>query len=176
MSKTLPRLGAGARSADYADLSDGSTAGWIAIGELARRSGVPASALRFYEERGLIAGGRSASGRRQYPRHVLRRVGFIRAAQNVGLALDEIAAALASLPEGRTPTKADWQRLSAGWTPLLDARIAALTRLRDQLGACIGCGCLSLKACKLYNPQDRAAGKGSGARYLVGDEPATAAD
>lgn len=153
---------------------DGGGAGassWIAIGELARRSGVPASALRFYEERGLIAGGRSASGRRQYPRHVLRRVGFIRAAQAVGLALDEIAAALASLPEGRTPTKADWQRLSAGWTPLLDARIAALTRLRDQLGACIGCGCLSLKACKLYNAQDSAAARGSGARYLMGDRP-----
>lgn len=171
MSKTLPRLGVGAQGAKEDDLPEGSAARWIAIGELARRSGVPASALRFYEERGLIAGGRSASGRRQYPRHVLRRVGFIRAAQAVGLALDEIAAALASLPEGRTPTKADWQRLSTGWAPLLDERIAALMRLRDQLGACIGCGCLSLKACKLYNPKDRAAVQGSGARYLIGDKP-----
>lgn len=176
--KPLPEAQAGSdQVGEHAGELDAETGGgaaqgaWIAIGELAHRSGVPASALRFYEERGLISGGRSASGRRQYPRHVLRRVSFIRAAQNVGLTLEEIGAALAALPEGRTPTKADWQRLSAGWTALLDARIAALTRLRDQLGACIGCGCLSLKACKLYNPQDRAAGRGSGARYLLGDRP-----
>lgn len=176
MSKLISGPGAGHKgvrsgAADEVGAKDGGSDAWIAIGELARRSGVPASALRFYEERGLIAGGRSAAGRRQYPRHVLRRVGFIRAAQAVGLALDEIAAALASLPEGRTPTKADWQRLSAGWAPLLDARIAALTRLRDQLGACIGCGCLSLKSCRLYNPLDRASLRGSGARYLLGDAP-----
>lgn len=156
---------------DTAALRPGGDGTWIAIGELARRSGVPASALRFYEERGLIAGGRNAAGRRQYPRDVLRRVGFIRAAQAVGLTLEDIAAALAALPEGRTPTRADWQRVSAGWAPLLDARIAALQRLRDQLGACIGCGCLSLKACRLYNPQDRAARRGSGARYLLEEAP-----
>ncbi|MDN3545044.1 redox-sensitive transcriptional activator SoxR [Kinneretia asaccharophila] len=176
MSKSISGPGAGHKgvrsgAAEEVGAKDGGSDAWIAIGELARRSGVPASALRFYEERGLIAGGRSAAGRRQYPRHVLRRVGFIRAAQAVGLALDEIAAALASLPEGRTPTKADWQRLSAGWAPLLDARIAALTRLRDQLGACIGCGCLSLKSCRLYNPLDRASLRGSGPRYLLGDKP-----
>ena len=141
----------------------------IAIGELARRSGVAASALRFYEEQGLIASQRSASGRRHYARADLRRVAFIGAAQNVGLSLSEIQAALASLPEGRTPTVADWARLSRSWRPLLDARIAALTRLRDQLDACIGCGCLSLKTCALYNPEDAAAALGSGPRYLLGD-------
>lgn len=144
---------------------------WLGIGELARRAGVAASALRFYEAEGLIAGGRSAAGRRRYPRHVLRRVAFIRAAQAVGLGLAEIRAALADLPEGRTPTKADWQRLGSAWQPLLDERIAALTRLRDQLASCIGCGCLSLKACALYNPQDQASRRGNGARYLTGDAP-----
>lgn len=143
----------------------------LAIGELARRAGVAASALRFYEQQGLIAGGRSAGGRRLYPRHVLRRVAFIRAAQAVGLGLGEIRAALDSLPDGRTPTPADWQRLGRAWQPLLDERIAALQRLRDQLASCIGCGCLSLKACALYNPADRAAAQGAGARYLAGDRP-----
>jgi len=145
--------------------------GWLPIGELARRAGVAASALRFYEAQGLISGGRSAGGRRHYPRHVLRRVAFIRAAQVLGLGLADIQAALASLPQGRTPTQADWQRLGRAWQPLLDARIAALQRLRDQLASCIGCGCLSLKACALYNPQDQAALRGSGARYLAGDRP-----
>lgn len=144
---------------------------WLAIGELARRAGVAASALRFYESEGLIAGARSAGGRRCYPRHVLRRVAFIRAAQAVGLGLAEIRAALASLPEGRTPTKADWQRLAGAWQPLLDERIAALQRLRDRLAGCIGCGCLSLKTCALYNTQDAVAVRGPGARYLLGDEP-----
>ena len=143
----------------------------IPIGELARRAGVAASALRFYEDQGLLPGGRSAAGRRQYPRHVLRRVAFIRAAQAVGLGLADIRAALDSLPDGRTPTQTDWQRLGRSWQPLLDARIAALTRLRDRLASCIGCGCLSLKACALYNPEDQAAVRGSGARYLVGDVP-----
>jgi MerR family redox-sensitive transcriptional activator SoxR len=147
----------------------------LAIGELARRAGVAPSALRFYEEQGLIAGGRSSGGRRRYPRHVLRRVAFIRAAQAVGLGLAEIRAALATLPEGRTPDAADWQRLASGWQPLLDDRIAALTRLRDRLASCIGCGCLSLKACALYNPGDQAAARGSGARYLAGDTPPAAA-
>lgn len=143
----------------------------ISIGELARRSGVAASALRFYEDAGLLESGRSAAGRRQYPRSVLRRVAFIRAAQAVGLSLDEIRVALASLPEARTPTQADWERLSRGWRPLLDERIAALTRLRDQLSSCIGCGCLSLSRCPLYNPGDQAGANGTGARYLLGDRP-----
>ena len=143
--------------------------GWIPIGELARRSGVAASALRFYEEAGLLASGRSESGRRQFSRSSLRRVAFIRAAQAVGLSLDDIRAALATLPDGRTPNQADWQRLSRGWQPLLDARIAALTQLRDQLNSCIGCGCLSLTKCALYNPGDKAATRGAGARYLLGD-------
>jgi MerR family redox-sensitive transcriptional activator SoxR len=140
---------------------------WLPIGELARRSGVAASALRFYEREGLIHGGRTAGGHRQFPRHVLRRIGFIRAAQTVGLGLPEIRAALAALPEGRTPTKADWERLARGWQPLLDERIAALQRLRGQLTACIGCGCLSLTNCALYNPHDVAAQLGSGARFLL---------
>lgn len=138
----------------------------LTIGQLAKRAGVAASALRFYEAEGLIAGSRSASGHRQYPRHVLRRVAFIRAAQVVGLTLPQIRAALATLPEGRTPTKADWARLSAGWAPLLDERIATLQKLREKLTGCIGCGCLSLKACALYNPGDEAGGRGAGARLL----------
>lgn len=150
-----------------------TTGGDLPIGELAQRAGVAASALRFYEAEGLIAGHRSAGGRRHYPRHVLRRVAFIRAAQAVGLALEDIRGALATLPEGRTPTKADWARLARGWQPLIDERIAALQRLRDRLDGCIGCGCLSLKACALYNPDDRAARRGSGARYLAGDKPPT---
>jgi MerR family redox-sensitive transcriptional activator SoxR len=138
----------------------------LSIGQLAQRAGVATSALRFYEAEGLLAGSRSAGGHRQYPRHVLRRVAFIRAAQNVGLTLPQIKAALATLPDGRTPTKADWARLSASWAPLLDARIAALQQLRERLTGCIGCGCLSLKACALYNPQDRAGDEGAGARLL----------
>jgi MerR family redox-sensitive transcriptional activator SoxR len=138
----------------------------MSIGQLARRSGVAASALRFYEAEGLIAGTRSAGGHRQYPRHALRRVAFIRAAQTVGLSLPQIKAALATLPDARTPTKADWARLSAGWAPLLDARIAALQQLRERLTGCIGCGCLSLKACALYNPQDEVGASGAGPRLL----------
>jgi MerR family transcriptional regulator, redox-sensitive transcriptional activator SoxR len=138
----------------------------LLIGELAKRAGVAASALRYYEAEGLIGGARSSGGHRLYPRHVLRRVAFIRAAQTVGLTLPEIKAALATLPEGRTPTKADWARLSAQWQPLLDARIESLTRLRDRLTGCIGCGCLSLKACALFNPLDEAGQSGPGARRL----------
>ena len=144
----------------------------ILIGEMARRSGVAASALRFYEEQGLLASQRNPSGRRQFPRSVLRRVAFIRAAQAVGLSLDEIRAALAGLPEGRTPNQADWSRLSRAWRRLLDQRIENMTRLRDQLTSCIGCGCLSLAKCALYNPGDVAAKRGAGARYLLGDRPA----
>ena len=139
---------------------------WLAIGAFARRAGVSASTLRFYEAQGLMHGRRSESGRRRYPRSALRRVAFIRVAQQVGLTLEQIAAALATLPDGRTPTPADWARLSATWRPQLDARIAALTRLRDQLDSCIGCGCLSLKRCAISNPADIAASAGAGAAYL----------
>jgi MerR family transcriptional regulator, redox-sensitive transcriptional activator SoxR len=142
---------------------------WITIGELARRAGVAASALRFYEAQGLMASSRTGGGQRQYPREVLRRVAFIRVAQTVGLSLDEIRTALATLPAQRTPTKADWERLSRGWQPLLDARIKTLTALRDQLTSCIGCGCLSLKTCALFNPDDAAKKLGTGPRYLLGN-------
>jgi MerR family transcriptional regulator, redox-sensitive transcriptional activator SoxR len=145
---------------------------FILIGQLAQRAGVAASALRFYETEGLLTSLRSGGDQRQYPRSALRRVAFIRAAQAVGLSLHEVRAALATLPEQRTPTQADWQRLSRQWQPLLDARIAALTQLRDQLSSCIGCGCLSLQRCKLYNPQDVAATRGPGPRFLMGDRSA----
>lgn len=144
----------------------------IPIGDLARRSGVAASALRFYEDQGLLHSQRNDAGRRQFARGDLRRVAFIRAAQAVGLTLDQIREALSSLPDGRTPTQKDWVRLSSAWRPLLDQRIADLTRLRDQLSSCIGCGCLSLTQCALYNPGDVAARRGAGARYLLGDGPA----
>lgn len=137
------------------------------------RSGVAPSALRFYESQGLIQSSRSDGGQRRYDREVLRRVSFIRIAQQLGVTLDEIRASMASLPDGRTPTKADWQRLARSWRTRLDDRIATLEKLRDNLGDCIGCGCLSLKACALYNPNDGAAALGSGPRYLLGD---TAAD
>ena len=143
----------------------------IAIGALAQRAGVAASTLRFYEAQGLIRGIRSAGNQRRYQKETLRRVAFIRIAQGVGLSLDEIRATLATLPEQRTPTPADWARLSLSWRPLIEARIASLTALRDQLDSCIGCGCLSLKSCKLYNPADAAARLGSGPRYLLGDRP-----
>lgn len=142
---------------------------WLTIGAFARRCGVAASTLRFYEAQGLLRGRRSAGGHRQYRRADLRRVAFVRAAQAVGLTLQQIRDALATLPDGRTPTGPDWQRLAHDWQPLLDERIAALTRLRDQLASCIGCGCLSLKHCALYNPDDRIATRGAGARYLLGD-------
>ena len=141
----------------------------ILIGLFAQRAGVAASALRFYETEGLLSSARSSGGQRQYPRSALRRVAFIRAAQAVGLSLDDIRAALATLPDQRTPTQTDWARLSRQWQPILDARIAVLMQLREQLAACIGCGCLSLQRCKLYNPQDAAATRGSGPRFLMGD-------
>jgi MerR family redox-sensitive transcriptional activator SoxR len=143
----------------------------LTIGEVSRRTGVAPSALRFYESEGLLEAARSSGGQRRYPRETLRRVAFIRIAQQVGLRLDDIRNALASLPDGRTPTTADWARLSKSWRPQLDERIATLVRLRDNLTSCIGCGCLSLRACALYNPGDGAARLGEGARYLVGDSP-----
>ncbi len=141
----------------------------ISIGELAERAGVPHSALRFYEAQGLLKSVRTAGGQRRYARDMLRRVAFIRTAQNVGLSLEDIAGALAQLPELRTPTRSDWTRLSKRWRAVLEERIHALEVLRDQLDQCIGCGCLSLTACKLYNPADQAAARGSGPRYLLGD-------
>ena len=141
----------------------------LTIGELAARSGVPPSALRFYEKLGLIRSTRTGGNQRRYDRTELRRVAFVRIAQRVGLSLDEIAGALATLPGGRTPTKADWARLSAVWRARLDEQIALLERLRDRLTGCIGCGCLSLQTCRLANPQDRAARGGPGPRYWIGD-------
>ena len=141
----------------------------LTIGEVARRSGVAASALRFYEEKEMIVSERAGSGQRRFPRHVLRRIAFIVFAQRIGLSLDEIALELAKLPPNRAPTGRDWQRLSGTWTSRIDARIAELERLRVGLTQCIGCGCLSLERCQLSNPGDRAAGLGPGARYWLGD-------
>lgn len=143
----------------------------LSIGDVVERTGVPASALRFYEAEGLIAAERSEGGQRRFARDELRRVSFIRIAQQVGMSLEDIRETLASLPQERTPTKADWARISRSWKPTLDERIDTLVRLRDQLSDCIGCGCLSLKACALYNPDDQAASGGQGARYLLGDRP-----
>jgi len=140
------------------------------VGEVARRAGVATSALRFYEEHGLIQSERNESGHRRYHADVLRRVSFIRTAQRVGLSLADIRAALESLPDHRTPTATDWEGLASSWRPRLDEQIALLTRLRDQLDECIGCGCLSLTACGLWNPDDVAADLGTGARYLLSDE------
>ena len=144
----------------------------LSIGEVASRSGIAASALRFYEDAGLVHAGRSEGGQRRYERDVLRRLAFIRVAQRVGLTLDEIRAALSTLPDQRTPTAKDWARLSRAWKPRLDEQIAVLSALRDQLSSCIGCGCLSLRACALYNPDDGAAALGTGPRYLLGDSSA----
>jgi MerR family transcriptional regulator, redox-sensitive transcriptional activator SoxR len=143
----------------------------LTIGDVSHRTGVAASALRFYERQGLITAVRSHGGQRRYQREVLRRVAFVRVAQRVGLSLEEISTALASLPSQRTPNKADWERLSRSWRPRLDDQIAVLQRLRDELSSCIGCGCLSLRACSLYNAQDGAASLGAGPRYLLGDRP-----
>ncbi|HEY0710770.1 MAG TPA: redox-sensitive transcriptional activator SoxR [Polyangia bacterium] len=146
----------------------------LTIGEVSRRSGVATSALRFYEERGLIRAERAESGHRRYRRDVLRKVAFIVFAQRVGLCLEEVAAALASLPAGVPPAGKDWARLASKWAARIDARIAELQRLREGLTACIGCGCLSLEVCRLANPGDRAADLGAGARYLMSECPNTA--
>jgi MerR family transcriptional regulator, redox-sensitive transcriptional activator SoxR len=142
----------------------------LPIGQVARRTGVAVSALRFYDDVGLVHAERTPGGRRAYPRDALRRISFVRIAQTVGLSLDEIREALASLPQGRAPSKADWARLSASWRPRLDDQIASLVRLRDDLDSCIGCGCLSLRACRIYNPDDAAASLGAGPRYLLSDD------
>jgi MerR family transcriptional regulator, redox-sensitive transcriptional activator SoxR len=135
----------------------------LSVGEVAARSGFATSALRFYEKRGLIASTRTAGGQRRYERSVLRRLAFIRAARTIGLTLEEVADALVTLPGGRTPTVADWNRVSRSWRARLDEEIAALQALRDGLESCIGCGCLSLRTCRLYNPDDGLAADGPGA-------------
>ena len=145
---------------------DKRTTDLLTIGELAERSGVATSALRFYEAAGLIAAMRASSGHRRYPRSTLRRVAFIRAAREIGLSIDDIRSSLARLPADRAPTKADWTRLSQQWRAHLERRIAYLERLRDDLTSCIGCGCLSLANCRLQNASDRVADEGSGARFL----------
>ena len=138
----------------------------LTVSDVAARSGFAPSALRFYEREGLIQATRTAGNQRRYERGVLRRLAFIRAARNVGLSLDEVAAALAMLPDSRTPTKADWTRLSRAWRDRLDAQIAGLEKLRDGLDSCIGCGCLSLRRCVISNPGDFIRADGPGARYL----------
>lgn len=143
----------------------------LLIGDIAARTGLAVSTLRYYEDEGLIRPLRTAGGRRTYDRGDVRRLSFIRIAQSLGFSLAEIRAALDSLPDNRTPTKADWTRLSRGFRTALDARIAGLQSLRDRLDGCIGCGCLSLQACALYNPGDSAADLGDGPRYLLGDSP-----
>ena len=147
-----------ARSSDY-----------LTIGQAASRCGVAASTLRFYEQRGLIRSIRNAGNQRRYHRSMLRRISVIRVAQGLGLTLAEIEDALARLPDGRTPTRRDWERLSRLWRRRLDDRIAQLQSLREKLASCIGCGCLSLRSCALYNTGDRAAERGPGPRYLLGD-------
>jgi MerR family redox-sensitive transcriptional activator SoxR len=144
----------------------------LTIGALAERTGLSVSAIRFYEARGLISPFRTGGGQRRFLRSDIRRLSFALIAQRVGLTLPEIAAELGKLPLGRTPTLADWQRISRGFKRLLDERVAALERISETLDGCIGCGCLSLRKCALYNPEDRAARRGSGPRYAFGDRVA----
>jgi MerR family redox-sensitive transcriptional activator SoxR len=148
-----------------------ATAKHLTISQLAARSGVAPSALRYYEELGLISAYRTAGNQRRYPRHMLRRVGFIRAGRKLGLELRAIQATLATLPSDRAPTRAEWNRAARAWQARIDAQVAELQRLSATLGSCIGCGCLSLRRCALYNPRDAAAAQGPGARWLLGDEP-----
>ena len=143
----------------------------LTIGEMASRSGVRTSTLRYYEERGLISSERTTGGQRRYARETLRRVAVIRAAQVLGFTLEEIRQALKELPRARTPDQHDWEHLSQSWRSRLDGRIAELEALRDRLSRCIGCGCLSLERCALFNPGDRAASAGAGAHYLFGSAP-----
>lgn len=141
----------------------------LTIGEVSRRSGVAASALRFYEERGLIASETREGGQRRYQRHVLRRIAFVVFAQRIGLTLAEIAVELARLDPNRVPSRGDWSRLSETWASRIDERIAELVRLRAGLDECIGCGCLSLDRCALANPDDSVASAGPGPRFWIGD-------
>jgi len=142
----------------------------VSIGDLARRTGLSVSAIRFYEERGLVAPFRSAGGQRRFLRSDIRRLSFIRIAQQLGLSIEGIAGELAKLPHGRTPTATDWKHIGEAMRTLLNERIAELSRTRDLLDGCIGCGCLSLKNCALYNPQDRIGVNGAGPRFVIGDK------
>ena len=144
----------------------------LSIGTIADRTGLAVSAVRYYEDEGLVHPGRNAGGQRRFERADIRRLSFVVIAQQLGFSISEIRQALASLPQNRTPTKSDWTRLSAGFKAALDQRISRLEKLRETLDGCIGCGCLSLDACKLYNPTDRAAQKGAGPRYLLGNSSA----
>lgn len=144
-------------------------AGLLTISEVSRRSGVASSALRFYEEKGLIKSERAGSGHRRYPRAVLRRIAFIVFAQRIGMSLDEVGAELRKLPETRIPEGSDWAKLSRSWTDRIDDQIALLQRLRESLTGCIGCGCLSLQRCQLANPGDRAGRLGPGPRYWLSE-------
>ena len=148
----------------------------LTIGEAAARAGLATSALRYYEREGLIHSTRTGGNQRRYDRDVLRRIAFVRVAQRVGVSLEEIREALATLPESRTPTPADWARLAAAWHDRLTERITMLQGLRDELTSCIGCGCLSFGACQLYNPGDAAAALGDGPRYLLGDHASDVID
>ena len=141
----------------------------LAVGEVAERCGIAASAVRYYDDRGLVRSTRTPGGQRRFARDTIRRIAFITAAQAVGRSLDEIDEALGSLPQQRTPTHADWNRVASSWRPRLDEQIDRLIALRDQLDACIGCGCLSLDRCAMYNPADIAARLGPGPRYLLGE-------
>lgn len=140
---------------------------WLTIGALSQRSGVRTSALRYYEAEGLIHARRTESGQRRFARETLRRVAFIRVAQQVGLSLEEIRDALATLPESRTPNHDDWEQFANEWRPRIDAQIAMLERFRDRLDGCIGCGCLSLEYCRLLNPGDECAARGPGPRHVI---------
>ena len=142
----------------------------LTVGALSERTGVAPSALRFYEAEGLIHATRSDGGQRRYTRETIRRVSFIRIAKEVGLSLEEIGAALASLPDERTPTQKDWERLSSAWRPRIDHQIQVLERLRDRLSGCIGCGCLSLQVCRLVNPGDEAGVLGPGPHYVLDED------
>jgi MerR family redox-sensitive transcriptional activator SoxR len=144
----------------------------LTVGELAHRSGVATSALRFYETLGLIRADRTAGGQRRYARSTLRRVAFIRAAQRVGLSLDEARDAMATLPADRAPDATEWSHVARAWRQRIDDEIEQLRVLRDNLTGCIGCGCLSLRSCQIYNPDDAVAQRGAGARYLLGDSSA----
>lgn len=143
----------------------------LSIGQISARTGLAVSAIRFYEEKGLVTPGRNAGAQRRYHRADIRRLSFVMISQKLGFTLAEIRDLFAALPDNRTPTKADWTRIGKVFARKIDARIDGLTSLRDRLDGCIGCGCLSLKSCALYNPKDSAAAKGTGPRYLVGDQP-----
>lgn len=144
----------------------------LTIGQLARRTGLAVSAIRYYETQGLIRPARNAGGQRRFLRSDIRRLSFVKIAQQFGFTLPKISALMASLPEGRTPTKRDWEKISRRFRATLDAQILTLEQLRENLDGCIGCGCLSLKKCRLYNADDRAARLGPGPRYVMGDRPA----